>query len=152
MSVFRVTRMAMVVAAAVACDSDSVFEPIRHFEYSAATRQCGPADGPATAIYLSHDAVGSTEPTTPFVRIYIPVAVEELSGRVWQLSENSPEGAAWFHSGDATSEIVSSGYMIVAAVGSDRTVQGSVYLEFPGAGRVSGAFAAGWIQSTVTCI
>jgi hypothetical protein len=151
MSVIRVARMAMIVAAAVACDSDSVFEPIRHFEYSAATRQCGPADGPATAIYLSHDAVGSTDPSTPFVRIYIPVAVEELSGRVWQLSEDNPEGSAWFHSGDASSELAASGYMIVAVVGSDRTVQGSVYLEFPDAGRVSGAFAAGWIQSTVVC-
>ena len=142
--------MAVVVAAAIACDSDSVFEPIKHFEYSAATFQCGPTDGPATAIYLTHD-VGSIEPSAPFVRIYIPVAVEELSGRVWQLSEDSPEGAAWFHSSDASSEIAASGYMIVAAVGSDRTVQGSVYLEFPDAGRVSGAFAAGWIQSLVVC-
>jgi hypothetical protein len=150
MAVFRMVRMAVVIAAAAACDSDSVFEPIRHFEYSAATFQCGPADGPATAIYLTHD-VGSIDPSAPFVRIYIPVAVEELSGRVWQLSEDSPEGAAWFHSSDASSEIAASGYMIVAAVGSDRTVQGSVYLEFPDAGRVSGAFAAGWIQSGVIC-
>src|SRR4026209_1363428 len=151
MSVSRIARMAIILAAVVACDSDSVFTPIRHFEYSAATFQCGPADGPATAIFLSHDAVGSIAPSTPFVRIHIPVAVEELSGRVWQLSEDSPEGAAWFHSAAASSEIAASGYMIVAAVGSDRTVQGSVYLEFPDAGRVSGAFAAGWIQSIVSC-
>jgi hypothetical protein len=151
MSVFRKARMAMILAAAVACDSDSVFTPIKHFEYSAATRQCGPADGPATEIFLSHDAV-STEPSTPFVRIYIPVAVEELSGRVWQLSADSPEGGAWFHASEASSEIAASGYMIVAAVGSDKTVQGSVYLEFPDAGRVSGAFAAPWIQSTVVCV
>jgi len=151
MSVLRVARMAVIVAAAVACDSDSVFEPIRHFEYSAATFQCGPLDGPATEIFLSHDAVGSTEPSTPFVRIYIPVAVEELSGRVLQLSGEGPGGVAWFHSDDASSEIAASGYMIVAAVSSDRTVQGSVYIEFPDAGRVSGAFAAGWIQSTVLC-
>ena len=150
MAIFRVVRMAVVVAAAVACDSDNVFSPIRHFEYSAATRQCGPADGPATEIFLSHDAA-SAEPSTPFVRIYIPVAVEELSGRVWQLSAHSPEGGAWFHSSDASSEIAASGYMIVAAVGPDRTVQGSVYLEFPDAGRVSGAFAAPWILSTVLC-
>lgn len=151
MSVFRRARIALVVAAAMACDSDSVFSPIRHFEYSAATRQCGPADGPATEIFLSHDAVGSTEPSAPFVRIYVPVAVEQLSGDVWQLSADSPEGAAWFHSTGASSEVAKSGYMIVAAVGSDKTVQGSVYLEFPNAGRVSGAFAAPWIQSTVIC-
>jgi hypothetical protein len=151
MSVFRWTRMTVVVAAVVACDSDNVFRPIRHFEYSAATFQCGPADGPATAIFLSHDAVGSTEPSAPFVRIYVPVAVEQLSGDVWQLSVDSPEGAAWFHSTDAGPEVATSGYMIVAAVGSDRTVQGSVYLEFPSAGRVSGAFAAAWIQSGVIC-
>ena len=151
MSVSRMARIAVVTAAAVACDSDSVFEPIRHFEYSAATFPCGPLDGPATEIFLSHDAVGSTAPSTPFVRISIWVPVEELSGRVWQLSEDSPEGAAWFHSGNASYEIAASGYMIVAAVGSDKTVQGSVYMEFPDAGRVSGAFAAGWIQNTRTC-
>ena len=150
MPVYRWTRMAVLAAAAVACDSDSVFTPIRHFEHSAATFQCGPADGPATEIYLSH-AVGSIEPSVPFVRIYVPVAVEQLSGDVWQLSLNSPEGAAWFHSTDAGPEVATSGYMIVATVGSDRTVQGSVYLEFPNAGRVSGAFAAPWIQSTVLC-
>jgi hypothetical protein len=151
MSLVRWTRMAVLAAAALACDSDSVFTPIRHFEYSAAAFQCGPADGPATAIYLSHDAVGSVEPTTPYVRIYVPVAVEQLSGNVWQLSAESPDGAAWFHSTGANSELATSGYMIVAAVGSERTVQGSVYLEFPNAGRVSGAFAAPWIQSGVLC-
>ena len=151
MSVFRKARMAVLVAAAVACDSDNVFTPIRHFEYSAATLQCGPLDGPATEIFLSHDAVGSTEPSTPFVRIYVPIAVEELSGRVLQLSGDGPGGVAWFHSGAASSEVAASGYMIVAAVSSDKTVQGSVYMEFPDAGRVSGAFAAGWIQSTRTC-
>lgn len=150
MSVFRKARMAVVVAAAIACDSDGVFAPIKHFEYSAATFQCGPADGPATEIYLTHD-VGSIEPNAPFVRIYVPVAVEQLSGDVWQLSGGSADGAAWFHSTDASSEVATSGYMIVAAVGTDRTVQGSVYLEFPDAGRVSGAFAATWIQSGVTC-
>jgi len=151
MFLFRWTRMAVVAAATVACDSDSVFRPIRHFEYSVATFQCGPSDGPATEIYLSHDAVGSTEPTAPFVRIYVPVAVEQLSGDVWQLSASSPEGAAWFHSPNAVPEVATSGYMIVAAVGSDRTVQGSVYLEFPNAGRVSGAFAAPWIPSSIIC-
>jgi hypothetical protein len=151
MSVFRKARMAVVVAAALACDSDSVFAPIKHFEYSAATFQCGPADGPATAIFLSHDAVGSVAPSAPFVRIYVPVAVEQLSGDVWQLSEGSADGTAWFHSSDASSEVATSGYMIVAAVGSERTVQGSVYLEFPNAGRVSGAFAAAWIPRTIMC-
>lgn len=150
MSLLRKARMTAVVAAAMACDSDRVFEPIKHFEYSAATFQCGPADGPATAIYLTHE-VGSIEPSAPFVRIYVPVAVEQLSGDVWQLSERSADGAAWFHSTDANSEVATSGYMIVAAVGSDRTVHGSVYLEFPDAGRVSGAFTATWIQSTVIC-
>jgi hypothetical protein len=149
MFVFRMARMAVVMVAAMACDSDSVFEPIKHFEFSAATFQCGPADGPATAIYLTHE-VGSIDPSAPFVRIYVPVAVEQLSGDVWQLSEGS-EGTAWFHSTDASSEVATSGYMVVAAVGSDRTVQGSVYLEFPNAGRVSGAFAATWIPSGVIC-
>jgi hypothetical protein len=144
--------MAVVVLVAMACRSDGVTSPIRHFEYSAATFSCGPADGPATAIYLAAEPVGSIEPATPFVRIYVTVAVDQLSGHVWQLSDGSAEGAAWFHSLDASSEIATSGYMIVSTVGNDKTVQGSVYLEFPDAGRVSGVFTATWIPGTIGCV
>lgn len=141
----------MAVALAIACRSDGPAAPIRHFEYSAATFTCGPADGPATAIYLAPEPVGSIEPSAPFVRIYLTVAVEQLTGHVWELSEGSSEGAAWFHSAGASNEIATSGYMIVSMVGADRTVQGSVYLEFPGAGRVGGLFTATWIPGTVMC-
>ena len=151
MTVFRMARITMVVAVTIACQSDGVSPLFRDFVYSAATRQCGPADGPATAIYLAPQPVGSIEPPTPFVRIYVTVAVEQLSGHVWQLSDGSSEGAAWFHSTDASNEIATSGYMTVSSVGSDKTVEGSVYLEFPDAGRVSGGFRATWIPGTVLC-
>ena len=40
----------------------------------------------------------------------------------------------------------------VSSVGSDKTVEGSVYLEFPNAGRVSGGFHATWIPGNVLCV
>ena len=152
MTVFRMARITMVVAVTMACQSDGVSPLFRDFVYSAATRSCGPADGPATAIYLAPEPVGSIEPPKPFVRIYVAAAVEQLSGHAWQLSVGSSEGAAWLHSLDGSYETATSGYMIVSSVGSDRTVLGSVYLEFPDAGRVSGQFSATWIPGTVLCI
>jgi hypothetical protein len=151
MSVARMLRMAMVVAVTIACNSDTVFGPIRGSLYAAATFQCGPADGPATAIYIKPEPVGSIAPSTPFVRIYVPVAVEQLSDHAWPVSNGNSEATAWFHSTDANLEVATTGYMTVSSVASDKTIEGSVNLWFPDAGRVRGGFRATWIPGTVVC-
>lgn len=151
MSVARVLGMAMVVAVVMACRSDDVFAPIGGPLYGAATFQCGPADGPATAIYISPEPVGSLTPSTPFVRIYVPVAVEQLSDHSWPISDGNSEATAWFHSTHASMETATTGYMIVSSVASDKTIEGSVNLWFPGAGRVRGGFRATWVARTMLC-
>ena len=94
--------------------------------------------------------MGSLEPRAPFVRVYVPAAVQQLSQQLWPISGNS-EAAAWFHSTDANPEIASTGYMIVSSVGSDNTIEGSVHLRFPDAGNIDVGFRATWITGTFLC-
>ena len=150
MSLTRMLRLAIVVAVVMACGPDSV-APIRGFIYSAATFQCGPADGPATAIYLAPNPLASGVPSGPFVQVYVPVSLDQLSGHLWTVSEKNSEAAAWFHSITVDNAMATTGYMIVSSVGADKTIEGSVDLQFPDVGRIKTGFRAKWTQGTVLC-
>ena len=150
MSITRMLRLSLVVAFAMACSSDSVSAPLRGFVYAAAVFQCGPADGPAVAIYLAPNPVGSIEPSAPFVRVYVPVQLDQLTGHVWPISTNT-EAAAWFHPNASTYEIAETGYMIVSSVDSESTITGSVDLHFPDAGHIKSEFRATWVPSHTLC-
>jgi len=141
----------MVVAFAMACRSDSVSAPLRGFMYAAAAFQCGPADGPAVGIYLAPNPVESLEPSAPYVRVYVPVRVDQLTGHLWPISDGNTEAAAWFHPDDSSYELAATGYMIVNSVDSDNTIKGSVDIRFPEAGRIKGGFRATWLLRNTIC-
>ena len=149
MPVTRMLRLSLVVACAMACSSDAISPVFRGFAYSAATAQCGPADGPAVAIYLAPNPVGSIEPSAPFVRVYVPVQLDQLTAHVWSVNT---EAGAWFHPDASTYEMAETGYMIVSSVDSDNTVTGEVDLRFPNAGHIKTAFSAKWQPSNVLCV
>jgi hypothetical protein len=151
MSIARMLRLSLVVAFAMGCSSDSVSAPLRLFVYAAAVAQCGPADGPAVAIYLAPNPVGSIEPSPPFVRVYVPVRLDQLAGHVWPISSVNTEAAAWFRPNASTFELAETGYMIVTSVDSDNTVKGSVDLRFPDAGHIKSSFRAKWRPNNILC-
>jgi len=150
MSITRMLRLSLVFAFAMACSSDTISAPLRGLVYAAATAQCGPADGPAVAIYLTPNPVGSIEPSAPFVRVYVPVQLDQLTAHVWPISTNT-EAAAWFHPDASTYELAETGYMIVNSVDSESTITGSVDLHFPDAGHIRSAFRATWVPSHALC-
>jgi hypothetical protein len=150
MPVTRMLRSSLVVAFAMACSSDATSPLFRGFVYSAAAFQCGPADGPAVAIYLAPNPVGSIEPSAPFVRVYVPVQLDQLTAHVWPIASNT-EAGAWFHADASSSELAESGYMIVSSVDSDNTITGSVDLRFPDAGHIKTAFSAKWQPNNILC-
>lgn len=143
-------RSSLVVAFAMACSSDATSPLFRGFVYSAAAFQCGPADGPAVAIYLAPNPIGSIEPSAPFVRVYVPVQLDQLTAHVWPIASNT-EAGAWFHADASSSELAESGYMIVSSVDSDNTITGSVDLRFPDAGHIKTAFSAKWQPNNILC-
>lgn len=149
MPVTRMLRLSLVVACAMACSSDAISPVFRGFAYSAATAECGPADGPAVAIYLAPNPVGSIEPSAPFVRVYVPVQLDQLTAHVWSVNT---EAGAWFHPDASTYEMAETGYMIVSSVDSDNTVTGEVDLRFPNAGHIRSAFRATWVLNNSICV
>jgi hypothetical protein len=150
MSVFRSCSFSLAAAVVLACSSDTVVGPGGRFDHAVATFACGPADGPALAIYLARDPITSLEPSGVYVRAYVAGSVEEIIGKVWPISSNSP-AAAWFHPNGTDFEIAKSGYLILASGSAGGTIDGSVDLDFPNAGHVHGPFHADWLPTNVLC-
>ncbi len=150
MAAFRMAGFTLISALALACSSDGVLGPSGRFDHAAATFACGPADGPALAIYLAPDPITSLDPPGAFLRVYVPGTISQISGRVWPIATNS-DAAAWFHPATNASEIATNGYLMVGSANADKTVDGSVDLQFPSAGHFHGSFHAGWIPSNVLC-
>jgi hypothetical protein len=144
MSVIRWSRLSLLFVFAVAC-SNGIAAPPVGYTHAAATFACGPTDGAAVAIYLSPNPVTSLEPSGPYVRIYINQDVEQVGGKGFQIGGSSP-AAAWFQTSSSNYEIATSGYIITKSVSADKTIAGTVNLNFPNAGNVRGGFHAEWIS------
>jgi hypothetical protein len=149
MSLTRVFSCALVVVFAMACSSDSVSPGSKAFAYSTVTPQCGPADGPAAAVYLAPSLAGATGESAPYVRVYVAVSVDQLTG-LWPITTNS-NAAASFQSDASAYEVAESGYMFVRSVDSDNTVTGSVDLQFPNAGHIKTDFRAKFRPTSILC-
>jgi len=147
----RMFRLSLVIPLAMACSSDATSPRFRDFVNAVAAAQCGPAGGSAVAIYLTPNPVGSVEPSAPFVRVYVPVQVAELTGRTWPIASKNTEVAAWFYPAGATFELAETGYLIVSSVDSEMIV-GTLDLHFPDAGHIRSAFRATWIPTSGFCI
>ena len=150
MSVFRRYGLSLAAALVLACSSDTVVGPAGQFDHAVATFACGPADGPALAIYLAPDPITSLEPSGAYVRVYVPGTIDEIRGKILGISTNS-EAAAWFHPNANEFEIAERGYLIIRSGTAGETLEGSVDIEFPSAGHFHGAFHADWMSTNVLC-
>jgi hypothetical protein len=152
MPVTRLFRFSLVAAVAMGCSADATTSPqLSAFVHSAAIRACGPADGPAVAIYLTPDPVGATEPSTPYVRVYVSVDQSELTAHPWPIGSTT-QAAAWFQPDASTSVAAESGNMIVNSIDSDNTINGSIEIFFPDAGHIQTDFHAKWLTNSVPCV
>jgi hypothetical protein len=112
---------------------------------------CGPADGPAVEIYLTPMPLETSEPTAPYVRIYIWQSLANLSERAWAVGGDEPVGAASHHSSSNDLVVATSGIVTVTRVAADNTIEGSADLTFPGTRRVRGGFRAAWRPRVMLC-
>ncbi len=133
------------------CDSQDVLAPPAGYSNAAVSRSCGPADGPAVAIYLAPVAIDTLEPAAPYIRIYLWRPVDAVLGS-WLLAPSSADGtAARYQSSPGSIETATGGNVVVLSVGADSTITGNVDLQFPSTGRVRGGFRARWISRTFLC-
>jgi hypothetical protein len=147
----RLTGLSTAVALGLACSSDAIFQPPGGFAHAAATRFCGPTDGPAVAIYLSPVPVESLQPPTPYVRVAVWQPLERLAGGSWLVAIGDTAAAAWYFTAPGDFAVATSGQVTVDLVEPDTTLQGSVDLRFPSAGRVTRSFRAAWISRAPLC-
>lgn len=144
----RLFSCSLVAVFAMACSS-SVSPAFRGFAYSSVAAQCGPADGPAVAVFLAPTQEGADGATAPYVRVYVAVPVNQLAG-VWPIKTTS-DATAWFQSDASTSEVAESGYMFVSSVDSDNTVTGNVDIQFPDGGHIKTDFRAKFRPNVALC-
>lgn len=151
MRMLHLLALCVLAIFSTSCASDRISGPSEALAYSVATRACGPLDDPAVAIYFATAPVTSLEPPAPYVRIAIWQSPESLAARSYQLTGQTLEGGAWYHSAAGNVEIATSGVVTVSSVASDHIIAGSVDLLFPNTGRIRREFVAEWIPRTVLC-
>ena len=151
MTLSRSCGLSLVAGLLLACSSDGLIGPSSRFDHATASFTCGPADGPALAIYLSQYPMTVGDPPGAFVRLYVTGTVDEIVGKMLPLSPGST-AAAWFHSGGSNDEPASGGYLLVSSGSAGQTLEGSVNIHFEQAGNLQRAFHAVWIQSNIVCV
>jgi hypothetical protein len=125
-------------------------QPQGDFRHSVSTFECGPADGPATAILLARDSIEGLQPTNPYVRVVIQRPASELTGNTWRVGSLFGDVSAFYFNGAAQAEEASSGTVRIDRVVAQERVEGSVSLRFPSRA-VSEAFSAPWIEMFILC-
>ena len=133
------------IVLALGCGAETIPAPPAEFAHAGTWPECGPADGPAVAIYLATDPFVTPVPEGPYVLIYVARSATRLTDRPWALGANQPDGSASSCASADECEVASGGTLTVSAVDADTTIEGSVDLDFPGAGRVTGDFRAEWL-------
>jgi hypothetical protein len=125
----------------------NVSGPPEGLSHSLATNTCGPADGPATAIYLAPEPIQAVSPSYPYVRIAIWQDVTQLAGETFRLDGAA---SALYTPGAGTFEVASGGSVTIKRVGPQTLVEGVVDLQFSFR-RVLGTFSAAWVQLELLC-
>ena len=143
----------MVATLIVACDDDTPLQPLSALPHATATPSCGPADGPATAIYLASTPVQLPQPDVPFIQVFVPRRFTESTteGVVFRIGENfDEEASAWFHRSGVELKSATSGEVGITAF-TGNLLTGYVDLEFPDGVRVRGSFSASWQHREILC-
>jgi hypothetical protein len=130
--------------------SGPVNQPQGDFRHSVSTFQCGPADGPATAVLLARDSIDGLQPTDPHVSVVILRAAAGLQGTSWMIGTSFDDAGALYFSGSGNPEQATAGTVRITRVVAQQRIEGSVSLRFPSR-MVTEDFSAPWIEQLILC-
>jgi len=136
--------LTIILAAGVGCAADGIAPPPIGLEHAVMTPACGPADGPAVAIYLTSSPVERVDPPAPFVRIAVWQPLDRVGGRTWQFGMGRDSAAAVLVAGPNDYNVATGGYVTLSVIDTIGTTEGSAELDFIGVGRLTGGFHAVW--------
>ena len=114
------------VVLALGCGAENIPAPPAEFAHAGTWPECGPADGPAVAIYLATDPFVAPVPEAPYVQIFVAQSATRLTDRSWVLGADQPDGSASYCASADECEVASGGTLTVRAVDADTTIEGSV--------------------------
>ncbi|HET9862098.1 MAG TPA: hypothetical protein VFP37_01540 [Steroidobacteraceae bacterium] len=120
------------------------------FPHAVATPLCGPADGPATGLLLARNPIQSLTPDYPYLRVNIWQPVMTLSGKTYEIGDDSGELTAQYYTAPGEFENAVAGSVRISRVGDDRSVRGTLALRFPSRFASEG-FSALWLESLMLC-
>jgi hypothetical protein len=142
----------LVTSLLVGCHGKSPLEPLTALPHAVAIPYCGPADGPATLIYLASTPVELPQPAVPFVQVFVPRRFSESTpGEVFEIGEHFDEEAnAWFYRSGVETKSAQRGEVGVTALRGNQ-LTGYVDLVFPDGVRMRGSFTASWQNLATFC-
>ena len=146
----RILLLALTTALVGTACTATPAEPPAAFPFALATRECGPADGPAVTMYLASDSSRVLPPGGAYVMIYVWHGLDELEDGPWTVGGASSDGAAIYQDSSEMG-IQLQGTVTVTDIEPDSTVEGAVDLRSAGAFAVRGGFRARWIPRQVLC-
>ena len=143
--------LTIILAVSAACATDGILAPSVGFEHAVITPACGPADGPAVAIYLSSNPVDPRNPSIPYVRIALWDAPDVVQGRSWGIGDASGMATAVLVRGANQYDVATAGSVSIGLIDTTSTTTGSAELVFSSVGLVSGEFRASWSAAAPLC-
>lgn len=117
--------------------------------YARATRSCGPADGPAVAVYLTPEPVTALEPPPPYYRLDVWRPLESASG-TWEVGAGADDAAA-VHRSDGGFEMATGGTFRIDPVSPTKAFSGRADITFAGGDRLETVFYATWLPTEMPC-
>lgn len=140
----------LVASLVMACNDDSPLEPLTVLSHANASPSCGPADGPATLIFLASTA--ELPPVAPFIQVFVPRRFTEgAPGAVFQIGEDfNEEASAWFHRSGVEMQSARRGEVGITSLQANQ-LTGYVDLLFPDGTRMRGSFTASWQDFQILC-
>jgi hypothetical protein len=134
-----------------ACANDDPTAGVVGYPIAYATNACGPADGPATRLYLTADSVEGLPTGVPRIEIGIYQDVSELPGRSFSLDGSTAEGWAGRCPAEGACETAASAVVTFGRAAADTLLSGTVQLRFTDGSTVSGGFEAAWRRTQQFC-
>ncbi|HEX5634583.1 MAG TPA: hypothetical protein VFX50_15180 [Gemmatimonadales bacterium] len=141
----------LVLLLGTACSNDDPTTSPSGYPIAYATNACGPADGPATRLYLTADSVDGLPSDVPRIEIGIYKDVSELQGRSFSLGKSTADGWAGRCPAQGTCETAESADVTFRRSAADTLLSGTVQLRFPDGTTVSGGFHAEWRRTQQLC-
>lgn len=148
----RSIMLPLVTSLVIACHGRSPLEPLSALPHAVAIPSCGPADGPATLIYLASTPVALPQPDVPFIQVFVPKRfTESTPGDVFEIGSDFNEDAtAWFYRSGVELQSARRGEVGITAL-RENQLTGYVDLVFPDGVRMRGSFTASWQNLQIIC-